>query len=184
MTTPIALFVCPQGRAGSNSSGPWHARRRRSGFFEQRRTPSADEIHGFAACPNGHRTGPWQLLVTPSGQRNRGGRWQAAKVSAYAEPEQISDMEQSDDLMRLGVTGWLGISRRLNCGAISVTDTAAADLEGIGAAKNPPGHLIWGAPVELSSTQGQTAASRMTTDSNGLACDAPSLPATPRNANC
>jgi len=145
--------VCPQGRAGSNSSGPWHARRRRSGFFEQRRTPSADEIHGFAACPNGHRTGPWQLPVTPSGQRNRGGWWQAAKVSAYAEPEQISDMEQSDDLMRLGVTGWLGISRRLNCEAVSVT-AVVADLEGIGAAKNPPGHLIWGAPVGLRPTPG------------------------------
>lgn len=57
--------------------------------------------------PRGHRTGPWQLPVTPPGQRNRGGRWQAAKVSAYAEPEQISDMEQSDVLMRLDVmAGW------------------------------------------------------------------------------
>ena len=81
--------------------------------------------------------------------------------------------------------GWLGISRRLNCGAISVTDTAAADLEGIGAAKNPPvAHLLGCSRRAELDTQGQTAASRMTTDSNGLACDAPPLPARARNAAC
>jgi hypothetical protein len=100
----------------------------------------------------GHRAGPWQLPSPPPGQRNRGRWWQAAKVSS--EPEQISDLEQSNVLScNLGITGWLRISQRIELRS-EPCDGRCRRCGRDRCGRKSAWSIHWGAPVELSSTLG------------------------------